>query len=194
MPYTVENQKVIRIHKPKYGYDFLQVANKEWMTVNKTLSPYGLQLYLFLAGNADNFEVALSPEAAEQMAGIRSTTFYKYLRLLEEAGYLVWRKGNCFDFYTSPRPAEERTHPDEHSDGINFKKAVPSNENPSSPCEENFLQNEPPVPQNEGNFPPADIEIDNIYGQIETDKQIRGGTQGVPPPRAEAEKKWEYRF
>lgn len=47
MPYTVENQKVIRIHKPQYFRDFLQVAKEEWMAVNKTLGPYGCSFIFF---------------------------------------------------------------------------------------------------------------------------------------------------
>lgn len=118
------------------------------MTVNQTLSPYGLQLYLYLAANADHYEMALSPEAADKYAGIKSTSFYKYLKLLEVGGYLVWRKGNCYDFYTSPRPEEERTHPDRHfdSDDINFAHSTLPNEPVSSQNGYIPSSNEEPLP------------------------------------------------
>ena len=80
MPYTTyANQKSIRIHKPAVSRDFLQIDNKEWMAVNKQLGPYCLQLYLYLAANADGFNLELSPQHAENDAGIRRTTFYEYM-------------------------------------------------------------------------------------------------------------------
>lgn len=94
------------------------------MHVNKVLTPYGLQLYLYLASNLNDYQFALSPAAAEEDAGIRSTSFHKYFRLLEIEGYVVWRHGNVFDFYPTPRPANERTHPDKHCNFISFATAV----------------------------------------------------------------------
>ena len=103
MPYTTyANQKSIRIHKPAVTWDFLQIANSEWMTVNKQLGPYALQLYLYLAANADGFNLELSPQHAENDAGIRRTTFYEYMRKLEINGYLVWRHTNTYDFTPLP--------------------------------------------------------------------------------------------
>ena len=95
------------------------------MAVNKQLGPYGLQLYLYLAANADGFNLELSPQNAENDAGIRRTTFYEYMRKLEINAYLVWKHTNVFDFYTTARPADERTHPDKHKEGINFELNPP---------------------------------------------------------------------
>ena len=115
MPFTTyANQKTVLIHKPAMNDDFLQIQNTDWMAVNKELGPYGLQLYLYLAANADGFSLELSPQVAENAAGITRTTFYKYLRLLEISGYLVWQHSNGYHFYTFPQPKHLRTHPDEH--------------------------------------------------------------------------------
>ena len=122
MPRSVPNQKWIRIHKPKVTDRFLQISHSDWMHANKTLSPFGLQVYLYLASNNDNYEFALSPADALERAGIKNTTFHKYMKFLEEEGYLVWKHGNVYDFYTSPRDPKERTHPDKHSDFIEFEK------------------------------------------------------------------------
>ena len=110
MPYSFPNQKWIQVHKPRVIERFLQISHEDWMKANKTLSPYGLQLYLYLASNNDNYEFALSPADAEVCAGIKNTSFRKHMKRLEEEGYIVWRKGNIFDFYTSPREQEERTN------------------------------------------------------------------------------------
>ena len=193
MPYTTyANQKSIRIHKSSVSRDFLQIANSEWMAVNKQLGPYALQLYLYLASNADGFNMELSPQHAENDAGIRRTTFYEYMRKLEIYGYLVWKHSNVFDFYTTARPADERTHPDKHQERIEFEA------NP--PCE-SVVSNESaaqkPCPQDEMRNPSCaqvcshrDIVIDNIYGtDNSTDKgdiYLGETCQGTfLPPRAE---------
>ena len=51
-------------------------------------------------------------------AGIKNTSFRKYMKRLEEEGYIVWRKGNIIDFYTSPREPGERTN----HECINFEE------------------------------------------------------------------------
>ena len=38
------------------------------MAANKDLTPYGLQLYLYLASNMDGYEFGLSPEHAKEAA------------------------------------------------------------------------------------------------------------------------------
>lgn len=122
MANTFPHQKMVCVHKPRVKERFLQISNEDWMEANKTLSPYGLQLYLYLASNRDDYEFALSPADAEVRAGIKSTSFHKYMKRLEEEGYIVWRHGNTFDFYTSPRDPNERTHPDAHSEYIHFEE------------------------------------------------------------------------
>lgn len=76
------------------------------MEFNKKHNPYALQLYLYLAKNADNFHLALSQQAAENEAGIKRTTFHKYIDLLIREGYLVRRGGNTYDFYETPQEQE----------------------------------------------------------------------------------------
>ena len=134
------------------------------MAVNKQLGPYGLQLYLYLASNADGFNMELSPQHAENDVGIRRTTFYEYMRKLEINGYLVWKHTNVFDFYTTARPADERTHPDKHQEGINFELNPPcestvSNESAAQiPCPADEALN----PSNAQVCSHSDIVIDNI--------------------------------
>ena len=79
------------------------------MAVNKRFGPYALQLYLYLAKNADGYTFALSPQAAENEAGITKTTFHKYINLFIAEGYLVQRSGNTYDFYESPHKQQEET-------------------------------------------------------------------------------------
>ena len=192
MPYTTyANQKSIRIHKPSVSRDFLQIPNADWTAVNKQLGPYGLQLYLYLAANADGYTLSLSPQNAENDAGIRRTTFYEYMRKLEINGYLVWKHTNVFDFYTTARPADERTHPDKHKEGINFEvnpacESTVSNESAAQKsCPQDDIQN----PSTVQVCSHGDIVIDNIYGtdnSTDKDNIYLGETcQGTfLPPRA----------
>ena len=91
---TVPNQKVVHVNRQKCDKNFLQISKENWYAANKDLSPYGLQLYLYIAGNMDGFNLALSQEAAEQEAGIKKTTFHAYVKEMIAKGYLVPRKEN----------------------------------------------------------------------------------------------------
>ena len=124
MAATVPNQKVVHVNRQKCDKNFLQISKENWYAVNKDLGPYGLQLYLYIAGNKDGFDLALSQEAAEQEAGIKKTTYHSYVKALIAKGYLVPRKenSNIYDFYEKPKREED-------------KKAVPACELKSLPHE-----------------------------------------------------------
>lgn len=95
-------QKNITVHRESVTKDFLCIKNENWKRANRDLSPYGLQLYIYLASNADGYNFNLSQVDAEKSAGIRRTTFHNYINLMIEKGYLVKNKGNCYDFYEVP--------------------------------------------------------------------------------------------
>jgi len=192
MPISFPNQKWIRVHKPRLSNNFLSVANDDWMTANKLLTPYGLQLYLYFAGNADGYQFALSHQHAHDAVGINRTSFYHYLRLMEIRGYLVWRGGSTYDFYTSPRPEKERTHPDKHvREMILFEDDSPceqpqksesaqQKENP--PCEKPQLLSGSVCSH-------SNKEIDNRYTNnqtnIETNRGVAAADAAPPPSIAE---------
>ena len=110
MPNTVPNQKVVHVNRQKCDKNFLQISKDNWYAANKDLEPYGLQLYLYIAGNRDGFDFALSQEAAEREAGIKKTSYHKYVNLMIEKGYLVPRKenSNVYDFYEVPKRKEDK--------------------------------------------------------------------------------------
>ena len=83
------------------------IKNEHWKRANKDLTPYGLQLYLYFASNRDGYNFNLSQEDAEKDAGIRKTTFHTYVNKMIDKGYLVWSKGNCYDFYEVPQPTPQ---------------------------------------------------------------------------------------
>ena len=85
------------------------------------MTPYGLQLYLYLASNMDGYNFDLSAEHADKDANIKRTTFHTYINLMIRKGYLVKRKGNCYDFYETPQEItniQEESNDDDNC--INF--------------------------------------------------------------------------
>ena len=99
---SVPNQKIIRISKKKYKENFLQIGIDEWMEAARVLSPGGLKLYLYLASNADGFNLELSPAAIQNELALKRTTYYDSIKSLESAGYLNLIQGNIYQFTTTP--------------------------------------------------------------------------------------------
>lgn len=192
MPETVPNQKTITIHKPHYTRDFLQIGNAEWQAVStdkENLGRTALQLYLYLAANADGYELALSQQAVENTVGIGRTSYDKYLKRLEDAGYIVWRGGNSYDFYTSPRPANERTqHYNDKTDDdvLNFDDDYYAEKQDAVVTQNSFPLGEHVIPQNDRVFSQNNREIDNKYGIDNVIDNTDSGTLRVPSHAAEA--------
>ena len=107
---TAPFQRRVVIHREKCERDFLQIKKENWFAANRDLELYGLQVYLYLAGNKDGFDLELSQEAAEREVGIRKTTFHKYVNLMIEKGYLVQRGegSNVYDFYEKPQEQKKK--------------------------------------------------------------------------------------
>ncbi len=118
---TAPHQRKVIIHREKCERDFLQIKKENWFAANKDLEPYGLQVYLYLAGNRDGFSLELSQEAAEREAGIKKTSFHKYVNLMIEKGYLVQRGegSNLYDFYERPQKQKKKAaEPSGEQDGL----------------------------------------------------------------------------
>lgn len=104
---TAPNQKVIVINKQGYKANFLQIGLKEIQEAGKKYNHSTLCLYLYLAGNANNYELALSPVAFENAFGVSKSRYYEAFKQLEKDGYIVKDKGNRYNFYTTP-PKEKQ--------------------------------------------------------------------------------------
>lgn len=103
MPNTVPNQRVVRVHRVRATSDFLGIKNENWMSASKTLGAHALRLYLYLAANANGYELALSPAALERDIGMARSTYHDQFRRLINAGYLVQSGGNLYEFYEVPQ-------------------------------------------------------------------------------------------
>ena len=132
MPNTYPNQRIIKINREAVKSDFLGIKNENWMAASRDLGAHALRLYLYLASNADGFNLALSQRAAENAIGIPRSTYYDQLRVLENKGYLKHVHGNTYEFFEKPVP-RDRTSSNVSSEMIDFTadgQSVPTDVKP----------------------------------------------------------------
>ena len=147
MPETFPNQRMVKVHRERATANFLGIKNENWQAASRDLGAHGLQLYLYLASNADNYTLALSPAAVRQAIGLKRSTYHDKFHELEEKGYLVNTHGNTFEFYEVPQAAAQ-TKKSVTIDGLNFEECTLSDS---------------PVCSDEQPMLPDNIEINNKY-------------------------------
>ena len=86
---TYPNQRTVKIHREKATTDFLGIKNENWKAASRDLSAHALKLYMYLASNADNFELALSPAAILKEIGMARSTYHDQFHILENKGYIT---------------------------------------------------------------------------------------------------------
>ena len=106
-PITFPNQRMVRVHRERATSDFLGIKNDNWQAASRDLGAHALQLYLYLASNANNYTVALSPVAVRQAIGMARSTYHDQFHKLVDRGYLVPSTGNSFEFYEVPQTATQ---------------------------------------------------------------------------------------
>ena len=101
---TFANQDQVTIHKERYSGNFLQVSINEWTTAFATLKPGTFGLYLYLCGNMDGFNLALSSVAVQRALGYSDSTYRRAKKELIEKGYLIVsdRSPHAMDFFPTP--------------------------------------------------------------------------------------------
>lgn len=89
-------------------------------------------LYLYLASNADNFTLALSPAAIRQAIGMPASTYRDQFVKLVDRGYLVQRsEGSTYDFYEIPKRGT-CAEVEAQRGALNFTNAVLSKTSPAA--------------------------------------------------------------
>ena len=99
MPETYPNQKVVTIHKEPLNKNYLGINLDVLRDACQRLTAHELKLYIYLASNKDNFELALSQVAATEAVNLPRSTYYDQVKNLINKGYIVHRGGNKYDFY-----------------------------------------------------------------------------------------------
>ncbi len=126
-PITYPNQRVVKIHREPVKSDFLGIKNENWQAASRDLGAHGLRLYLYLASNANNYNLALSPAAARAAVGIPRSTYFDQFAVLVDKRYLVPGAGNTYDFYEVPQPATQ-TQKEMTAGGLDFEESPGSGE------------------------------------------------------------------
>lgn len=123
MPYTVPNQRVVKINREHATSNFLGIKNENWMAASRDLGAHALRLYLYLAANRDKFQLALSPAAITDEIGMPRSTYQDQFRKLLSKGYLVETSSNHYDFFEIPQPrAVTPKNKAVTNDGLNFEE------------------------------------------------------------------------
>ena len=103
MPTTYPNQRTIKIHRGPTAKPYLGINHASWQYAARDLGYVAFLLYIYLAANADGYDLALSPEAVRQAVGMPHSTYRDQFRKLVDKGYLVPSHGNTFHFYEIPK-------------------------------------------------------------------------------------------
>lgn len=115
--HTVPNQRIITIHKEKgtranlYTMNVLDNLNEAMQTLENKAS---FKLYMYLAQNQNDYEMALSSKDFFNTSGCGNTAYISAFEELVEKGYLIkddLRK-NRYDFYDKPQIQEQQENED----------------------------------------------------------------------------------
>ena len=117
---SVPNQIIVRIQKPRYEKDFLQIGIDEWIYAVNKFPPVTFKIYLYLAGNADGFNLELSQQAIENKLGLKKTSYHDSIAILKETGYLKQLQGNVWTFSPAIPEGEKIKDKSADAEGNNF--------------------------------------------------------------------------
>ena len=185
MPTTFPNQRMIKIHRESVKTDFLGIKNENWQAASRDLGAHALMLYLYLASNANNYTVALSPAAVRQAIGMARSTYHDQFHKLVDRGYLVPSHGNTYEFYEVPQAATQARN--ELSDnGYDFEE--------SPTCDTQETCGGQSVLAEDTEINNRDIETNNTETNIENEEAViiqkpRVREITIKPPTAEGRKR-----
>ena len=164
MPNTYPHQRMVKIHREPFKSDFLGIKNENWQAAARDLRPHALVLYLYLASNANNYTLALSPAAVHEAIGMPRSTYNDQIQNLISKGYLVLSHGNTYDFYEVPQPRGARNLNNTSLD-YNFEDEQPTAVNDMTEVAKN-------TPREDIEINNSDFLINNENTNIENPSQI----------------------
>lgn len=170
---------MIKVHREPAKSDFLGIKNENWQAASRDLGAHALRLYLYLAANANNYTLALSPADIRQTIGMPTSTYRDQFMILVDKGYLVQNGSNSYDFYELPQTRRAPIHSENCATlGIDFESAT----------DDGFAQTETAQHNT-----PTDIEINNR--EVETNNSINNNDPypqrviHITPPTAYGKKR-----
>ena len=187
---TYPNQRVIKINRESAKSDFLGIKNQNWQAAARDLGAHALMLYLYLAANADGYNLALSPAAIRQAIAMPRSTYQDQFIKLIDKGYLVQGSGNVYNFYETPQPSHASIQTSittqTPNSVLNFEECPPDvscvdRAAPNVPTEDIEINNRENPTNNSRINNNGLIVTDNVY--IPKVKEIK-----IPVPKAESKK------
>ena len=191
---TYPNQRVINIHREAAKSDFLGIKNQNWQAAARDLGAHALMLYLYLAANADGYNLALSPAAIRQAIAMPRSTYQDQFVKLIDRGYIVQESGNVYNFYETPQPSHASNQA-----SITTQKTVDVLNFEECPLDVSCVDRAAP------NVPTEDREINNRENQINNNginNSVLNGAENIyipkekiikiPVPKAERKKEFIF--
>ena len=184
---TYPNQRVINIHREAAKSDFLGIKNENWQAAARDLGAHALMLYMYLAANAEGYNLALSPAAIRQAIAMPRSTYQDQFVKLIDRGYIVQESGNVYNFYETPQPSHANIQTSittqKTNDVLNFEECPLD-----VSCDDRAAQNVPTEDReinNNGTNNSVLNGAENIY--IPKEKIIE-----IPVPKAERKKEFIF--
>ena len=191
---TYPNQRVINIHREAAKSNFLGIKNENWQAAARDLGAHALMLYMYLAANADGYNLALSPAAIRQAIAMPRSTYQDQFVKLIDKGYIVQESGNVYNFYETPQPSHAS-----NQTSITTQKTVDVLNFEECPLDVSCVDRAAP------NVPTEDREINNREIQINnngTNNSVLNGAENIyipkekiikiPVPKAERKKEFIF--
>ena len=191
---TYPNQRVIHINREAAKSDFLGIKNTNWQAAARDLGAHALMLYLYLAANADGYNLALSPAAIRQAIAMPRSTYQDQFVKLIDRGYIVQESGNVYNFYETPQPSHASNQASittqKTNDVLNFEEcpldvSCVDRAAPNVPTENREINNREIQINNNGTNNSVLNGAENIY--IPKEKIIK-----IPVPKAERKKEFIF--
>ena len=151
-------------------------------------------LYLYLAANADGYNLALSPAAIRQAIAMPRSTYQDQFVKLIDRGYIVQESGNVYNFYETPQPRHANIQASittqKTNDVLNFEEcpldvSCDDRAAPNVPTEDREINNNEIQINNNGTNNSVPNGAENIY--IPKEKIIK-----ISVPKAERKKEFIF--
>ena len=191
---TYPNQRVINIHREAAKSNFLGIKNENWQAAARDLGAHALMLYMYLAANADGYNLALSPAAIRQAIAMPRSTYQDQFVKLIDKGYIVQESGNVYNFFETPQTSHGNIQA-----SITTQKTVDVLNFEECPLDVSCVDRAAP------NVPTEDREINNNEIQINnngTNNSVLNGAENIyipkekiikiPVPKAERKKEFIF--
>ena len=181
---------MVTINREKATCDFLGIKNQNWQYAARDLGAHCLMLYMYLASNANGFNLALSPSAICSSIGMPRSTYRDQFEKLINKGYLIPKGGNSFDFYEMPQTRHATTQNEQPNDvyenvECTSDNAVVFRDVHNIPSESTEINNTENSTNNSVTSKSNQFPTENVY--IPIVKEIR-----IPVPKVERKKEFIF--